>query len=184
MVKLGDIARTLGHIGTEGVKLGWKGIKASGIGEAAKWWTKQGVDNVVARSYFAPFPMNRIYDEGLDKFLADEKAKGREYGQVPVHVETPVWGSKLSPTKYKRLISVATWSKLRGKYLVDEDGNHVQDKSGNKIFALGVVPAVYITAKYGGTRGNQEYDAVALIPKIPTPPAYRAAYSGPVIRSP
>lgn len=169
-IKLGDIARALGHLGTVTKKVGEK----TGLNEFASWWTKQGVDHLAAKSYVSPFPMDRIYDKGLDEFLEAEAKHDRKYILVPIHIETPVGGSKMTDTKYKRLISFEVWKAIK-----DEHGKRIPMKDLPE-----VVSAVYITDRYKGTRGNQSYSAVALIPKAPAAPAYKAAYPGMTIRAP
>ena len=148
-IKLGDIARTLG-IGA---------LKA--VGQAGGFWSKQVRDTILARSYYAPYPLTHIHDGGLGEFIDGQKTRGIEYDRVPISVDSPVGGSNVN---YKRLISQEVARTI----------NHAHE----------TVAGVFIVEKYAGRRGNKTYEAVALIPRAPTGPAYRAAYPGPSIRSP
>lgn len=180
-IKLGDIARTLARKGLEGVKatprVALKGVKASpkvaynvgkysGIFDAFGFWFGQGRDRVIGASMYAPLPLTKIHDGDPIKYIEEGRKHGLVYVPIEVLVDAPIGGNHLS---YKRLISQA---------VAREVPKAVKGATVND------VAAVFVTDSYKGRRGNQSYEAVALVPKAAAAPSYRAAYPGPMIKAP
>lgn len=121
--------------------------------DARRYASESLADRIVAKSLWDAYPLERIYDTDsnvkMKDFIEAGKEEGIDYQRLPITVDTQ------KGVNYKRIIGFKLWKSLR-----DEKGKRMDKRE----LARGV-PAVFITRKYEGTRGNMSIEAVALIPK-------------------